>query len=176
MRADFGFGMCSASDQERTTTMLPHHKRTWALVMNATRARIVRDIHQRPGEAQTELVLKTEAHKLKDIMSDRPGRSFSSGSAGRRSAMAYGSDPLEEDERVFARQVLTLLDTHRRSEDFDALAIYAEPHTLGMIRKEMPAGLRDLVVKEVAKNLVHLSPHDLQETLSADIGPPVRVR
>jgi protein required for attachment to host cells len=176
MRADFGFGMCSASDQERTTTMLPHHKRTWSLVMNATRARIVRGIHHRSGEAQTELVLKTEAHKLKDILSDRPGRSFSSGSAGRRSAMAYGSDPLEEDERNFVRQVLTLLDTHRRSEDFDALTVYAEPQTLGMIRNEIPAGLKGLVVKEVAKNLVHLSPHELQAILCADLGPPDRLR
>jgi protein required for attachment to host cells len=139
--------------------------------MNATRARILRDLHPAPGGGSTELVLKSEAHHLRDIMTDRPGRSFSSGSAGRRSAMEYRTDPLEEDERDFARQVIALLDTHRRSGDFDALAVYAEHELLGMLRKEMPESLKERVVREVPKNLVHLPPHELPAVIVSDIGP-----
>jgi protein required for attachment to host cells len=137
--------------------------------MNATRARILRGLDPVPDPAAAELVMRTEAHRLKDIMADKPGRSFASHGGGRRSAMAYGSDPLEEDERVFARQVLALLESHRLASDFERLAIIAEPGVLGRLRQEMPARLRELVVAEVPKNLLHLTPRELPEAVLHEI-------
>ncbi|TGD60556.1 host attachment protein [Tabrizicola sp. WMC-M-20] len=140
--------------------------KTWALVLNGTRCRIQRGVSGRGEEVPTELVLRSECRNLRDIMSDKPGRSFASGGGGRRSAMEYGSDPVAEDQREFIRQIIALLESHRRAGDFDKLAIFAEHDMLGQLRQMMPQSLADLVIREVAKNLLHLSAQELAEAVS----------
>jgi protein required for attachment to host cells len=143
---------------------------TWILVMNGTRARIIRGL---PGNGETtldELVLRSEHKRLKDIMADKPGRSFSIGSGGRRSAMEYGSDPLAEDERDFLRRVIDLLDAHRRAGDFTSLAVFAEPSVLGEFRKLVPGPLAAKIQSEHAANLLHLAPRELAEKVGQELG------
>ena len=140
--------------------------RTWALVLNGTRCRILRGLSGRDEDAPSELVLRSEARNLRDIMSDKPGRSFASTGGGRRSAMDYNSDPLVEDQRDFIRQIIALLESHRRAGDFDRLAVFADHDMLGHLRKMMPQSLADLVIYEVPKNLLHLSPQELAEAVS----------
>lgn len=147
--------------------MQPHRNRIWALVMDATRARIVRDVRAKSVASSTELVLRTEGPRLKDIIASRPRNHLK---------MVGGSEQVTEDERLFVHQVVTLLDAHRRSEDFDALAIYAGPDTLALIRKEMPEALRQVVIREVPQDLLNLSPRDLPSALAEDIGPDNHVR
>ena len=147
--------------------------RTWALVLNGTRCRILRGISGRGDDTPAELVLRFEARNLRDIMSDKPGRSFASMGGGRRSAMDYNSDPLVEDQRDFIRQIIALLESHRRAGDFDRLAVFADHDMLGHLRKMMPQSLADLVIYEVPKNLLHLSPQELAEAVSRGLpdGP-----
>lgn len=140
--------------------------KTWALVLNGTRCRILRGISARGDDTPAELVLRSEARNLREIMSDKPGRSFASMGGGRRSAMEYNSDPLAEDQRDFIRQVIALLESHRRADDFDQLAVFADHDMLGHLRKMMPQALADLVIYEAPKNLLHLSPQDLAEAVS----------
>lgn len=140
--------------------------RTWALVVNAARCRILRGVGNKRTDAPAELVLRSEARSLRDIMSDKPGRSFSSMGGGRRSAMEYAGDPIAEDQREFIRQITALLESHRRAGDFDRLAVFAEHDMLGHLRQMMPQTLTDLVVREVPKNLLHLSVQELAEAVS----------
>lgn len=102
-------------------------------------------------------------------MSDKPGRSFASMGGGRRSAMEYASDPVAEDQREFIRQVISLLESHRRAGDFDRLAVFAEHDTLGHLRQMMPQTLADLVIREVPKNLLHHSAQELAEVVSREL-------
>jgi len=140
-------------------------KKTWALAMNATHARIVRAL-ERTGEGlPAELVLRSENRHLKDIMADKPGRSFTSMGGGRRSSMEYASDPIREDQREFVRQVVRVLETHRLAGDFDALAVFAAPAVLGLLRDEMPSRLAATIVEESPKNLMHLSDNDLAHAI-----------
>jgi protein required for attachment to host cells len=139
--------------------------RTWILVLNGARCRILRGVSGSVDEVPSELVLRSESRKLRDIMSDKPGRSFASMGGGRRSAMEYGSDPVAEDQREFIRQIIALLESHRRAGDFDKLAIFAEHDMLGQLREMMPQTLADLVIREVPKNLLHLSAQDLAEAV-----------
>ena len=147
--------------------------RTWALVLNGTRCRILRGISGRGDDTPAELVLRFEARNLRDIMSDKPGRSFASMGGGRRSAMDYNSDPLVEDQRDFIRQIIALLESHRRAGDFDRLAVFADHDMLGHLRKMIPQSLANLVIREVPKNLLHLSPQELAEAVSRGLpdGP-----
>lgn len=140
--------------------------KTWALVLNGARCRILRGVSGRGEDVPAELVLRSESRHLRDIMSDKPGRSFTSGGGARRSAMEYGSDPVAEDQREFIRQIIALLESHRRAGDFHKLAIFAEHDMLGHLRQMMPQTLADLVIREVPKNLMHLSAQELAEAVS----------
>lgn len=147
--------------------------KTWALVINGARCRVVRGLYSHGTEAPAELVLRCEARNLRDIMSDKPGRSFASKGGGRRSAIEYASDPVAEDQKEFIRQVISLLESHRRAGDFIRLAIFAEHDVLGHLRQMMPPSLADMVIREVPKNLLHLSTHDLAEVVARELhdGP-----
>ncbi|SNT42991.1 Protein required for attachment to host cells [[Luteovulum] sphaeroides subsp. megalophilum] len=143
-------------------------KGCWVLVLDATRARILRNVE---GPTMlSELVLRTPARKLRDIMADKPGRSFSSMGWGRRSAMDYGSDPLLEDEQEFLRQVIALLDCHRKAGEILQLAIFAEHRVLGLLRPMLPPALERLVLHEAALNLLQLPPQDLARTVVSEIN------
>lgn len=143
--------------------------KTWALILNGARCRIVRGVSGGGDGASAELVLRSESRNLRDIMSDKPGRSFTSAGSGRRSAMEYGSDPLAEDQREFIRQIIALLESHRRAGDFDKLAVFAEHDMLGHLRQMIPHALADLVTREVPKNLLHLSAQELAEVVSREL-------
>lgn len=141
----------------------------WALVLNGARCRILRGVSGRGEDTPAELVLRSESRNLRDIMSDKPGRSFASAGGGRRSAMEYGSDPLAEDQREFIRQIIALLESHRRAGDFAKLAIFAEHDMLGHLRQMMPQTLADLVIREVPKNLLQLSAQDLADVVFREL-------
>ena len=143
--------------------------RTWALVINSEHCRVLRGVSAKAEDALGELVLESEAKNLREIMSDKPGRSFESKGGGRRSAMEYASDPIADHHRAFMRQAIDLLEGHRRAGDFDKLAVFAEHDMLGYLRQLMPQSLRDIVILEVPKNLLHLSEHDLAEVVAREM-------
>ena len=142
----------------------------WALVLNATRARILRGVAPGDGPAAPELVLRSEQRHLRDMISDKPGRSFASAGGGRRSAMSAPSDPVREDERAFVREVIAVLESHRLAGDFDLLAVFASPEMLGILRALTPDGLRARIVAETTKNLAHESERDLVRIVSETLN------
>lgn len=142
----------------------------WALAINSTQARVVRGFASGENAAPPELALKTEMQKPRDVMSDKPGRSFASKGGGRRSAMEYASDTVVEGQRDFIRQVIQLLESHRRAGDFEKLAIFAEHDMLGLMRQMLPNSLSALVIMEVPKNLLHLSEHELPKAILHELA------
>jgi protein required for attachment to host cells len=143
--------------------------RTWALVINSARCRILRGVVTKGDNALAELVLRSESRNLRDIMSDKPGRSFASMGGGQRSAMEYSGDPVAEDQREFIRQVITLLESHLRAGDFEKLAIFAEHDMLGHLRQLLPQSLSDRVIREVPKNFLHLPAQELAEVVAREL-------
>lgn len=140
--------------------------KTWALVTNGVRARILRGLDD-GGPADTiELVSKAQSTHLRDILSDKAGRSFASDASGRRSAMEPGSDPILHDMQDFARETLATLEGHLRAGHLTQLAIFAAPKMLGILRREMPAALGDIVLFERDLNLINLSEADLRDTVA----------
>ncbi|MBC7478019.1 MAG: host attachment protein [Pseudorhodobacter sp.] len=135
-------------------------------MVNGARCRILRGVTGRAADAPAELVLRSEARNLRDIMSDKPGRLVTSNGGVRRSGMDYASNPIAEDQREFVRQIIALLESHRRAGDFDRLAIFAEHEMLGHLRQLMPETLADLVVREVPKYLLHYSVQELAEMVA----------
>jgi protein required for attachment to host cells len=137
----------------------------WALVMSATQARIITGIARGAVDDVPELVLHAEHKDLRDIMSDKPGRSFSSVGSG-RSAMEYASDPVKNAKRAFVDAAVALLHKHFAKHDFTRLAIFAGPEMLGLLRDGLPPDLEHSVILEMPKDLLHETPHDLRRLVT----------
>jgi protein required for attachment to host cells len=139
----------------------------WVLVADAGRARILRDVlgTSQAGDEHDELLFRSEQRHLRDIMSDKPGRSFSS-TGTRRSAMEYHSDPVREDDRAFAATLAEVLESHRLARDFDHLVVAAAPQTLGDLRQAFSESLRKVTIAEIAKDFTKLAAPELRKTVA----------
>ena len=84
--------------------------------------------------------------------------------------MEHAGDPIAEDQREFIRQVIALLESHRRAGDFDRLAVFADQDMLGHLRQMMPRPLHEMVICEVAKNLLHLPTAELSDTIVRELN------
>jgi protein required for attachment to host cells len=94
----------------------------------------------------------------RDLMSDRPGRSYER-VGGARHAIERENDPRYREAVRFARRIARRLDEARRKDEFEQLIVVAGPAFLGLMRQEMSRPTRERVVHEVHKDLVH-SPVD----------------
>jgi protein required for attachment to host cells len=102
----------------------------------------------------------------RDLVSDRPGRSYES-VGGARHAIAREDDPRHHQAVLFARRVARRLDEARRRNEFDSLVVVAGPPFLGMFREELPRLTRARVVHEIRKDLVHSPVVTLRKHLTA---------
>ena len=142
-------------------------KITWVLVADGARARIVRGLatDAEAADRPEDLVFEIDHKQLREIMADRPGRSFASEGA-RRSAMEYGSDPVAEQEAAFAGMLLGELERRHAAGEFDRLGIVAEPRMLGLIRQKLSPQLGRTVVKEISKDWTKLPPGELRKAIA----------
>jgi protein required for attachment to host cells len=94
----------------------------------------------------------------RDLVSDRPGRSYES-VGGARHAIDSENDPRQIEAVRFARRIARRLDEARRKDEFEELIVVAGPPFLGLVRKQLSRPTRARVVHEIRKDLVH-SPVD----------------
>ncbi|MGB5215433.1 MAG: host attachment protein [Anderseniella sp.] len=140
--------------------------RTWILLADGTRARIV--CNTGPGKGLEEvrgMEFEGDNSRSGDIMADRPGRTFDSAGANRH-AMEPHSDPQREAKRSFAAELVATLQDQLQDQAFDRLVLVAAPATLGDIRKALPKPLLAVVYAEIAKDLVHIPNQELGDHLA----------
>lgn len=136
---------------------------TWVLLADGAQAKVFE--HSGPGSGLTpvpDLLMEEEPLKAQDIVTDRPGRSFSSVGSG-RSAMEPSSDPVEVREANFVKSVAERLDRKYQQSAFSRLIIAAAPTALGTIRSAMSNGLKEAVVAEMPKDLTNLPTPQLEK-------------
>ena len=102
----------------------------------------------------------------RDLVSDRPGRSYES-VGGARHAIAREDDPRHQEAVRFARRIARRLDDARRRDEFERLVVVAGPPFLGLLREEMSRPTRARVAHEIRKDLVHGPVAVLREHLHA---------
>lgn len=143
---------------------------TWVLIADGARGRIVRDLEVAGDAADRlhDLTFDADQKQLREIMADRPGRSFAS-EGSRRSAMEYHSNPVREQESAFADMLIEQLEHRHAAHEFDRLAIVAEPRMLGVLRQKLSPKLSVAVIKEVSKDWTKLSPAGLRRAI-VDLG------
>ena len=127
--------------------------KVWIVVADEARARILtRDESTEALIEVNELVSLDANAPEKDLVSDKPGRSFDSNGEGRH-AMGQKTDPKEQISIRFAKELADYLEKNRQKKTYIKLIIIAAPHYLGLLRKELSKGVSELVSLEIDKNL-----------------------
>lgn len=74
--------------------------------------------------------------------------------------------PRDEDEATFAKQLAERLNLMVLQNKVDAVAIVADPSTLGVMRKHYHKMLEQKIVKEVAKTLTNATSDEIAKALA----------
>ena len=125
---------------------------TWILVADGAQAKVFE--HLGPGkglQAVSDAQFAQTPLRAGEIMSDRPGRSFSSVGSG-RSAMEPTTDPVADRERRFVADVAAFLDSRLAAGDFQRLVIAAAPTALGDLRGSLTPKLEAAVMAELPRD------------------------
>ncbi len=156
--------------------------RTWALIADGARARILEnngpihgDVHHgSPGHGVTQhdwmpvdgLVFQGDHSATHDLVTDRQGRSFSSAGSG-RSALESQTDPHRQQKTRFANLLAEVLAKQLQDGAYHRLIIAAPPATLGDLRSAISDKVRATVVAEFAHDLTKIPNHQI----ASHLGP-----
>ena len=133
--------------------------RTWILIANNGRARIVENVG--PGKGLHQPPGKTHTAEAASEFPDQPGRTFSRFGTGRSKMEHHQKRQTPRDG--FAGELIDELIKSRRSDLFDRLIICAPPPMLGQMRELLPDELKSDLVAELPKDLTHISTHNLSD-------------
>ena len=114
---------------------------------------------------KTEHVFAQDNPPTREQGTDKPGRSYASGSS-RRSAMDQ-ADWHELEELRFAREIAETLQTLVRERSIESLVIAAPPKILAELRKSMHQEVEKRVIAEVDKDLTNQPVHEIEKLLTA---------
>lgn len=138
---------------------------TWILIADGARAQIFANHGPGKGiEAVEGAAFKGNHRPDREIMSDKPGRSFESVGETRH---AYEShhDPHDELKRKFAAELAAHLDARLGEKAFDRLIVVAPPQMLGDLRSELSQSVRAAVYAELDKDLTKTPAGELPKHL-----------
>ena len=144
-------------------------KRTWILVADGGKARILENlgpgkgVHQVPGLEETVTLPPNRA-----LLDDRPGRGFESAGPTRH---AYEeSDPHRQMKRAFARHMIEQLSAMHANGRFDHLVLVAPPPMLGDLRAMLTPALSATIVGELSRDLTHTPTGDIAAHIEGTIA------
>lgn len=137
----------------------------WILAADSTEARLfTRDKKHDPLVEHRDWLHPESRSPGRDLEDDRQGTTFSSQGYD-RSENQKPTDPKTREAQDFARELAQFLDKARARGEFQALSIVAEPRFLGLLRERLDHGTRELVDREVDKNLTRRSPETIAGAL-----------
>jgi protein required for attachment to host cells len=140
---------------------------TWILIADGARARIF--ANRGPGkgiEAVEGGQFDADHRPDREIMSDKPGRTFESVGVTRH-AIEPRHDPHRELKRSFAERLAGMLDEQLAAKTFDRVVLVAPPTTLGDLRAALSTHVKAAVYAELDKDLTKTPTAELPQHLGA---------
>jgi len=141
------------------------NKKTWILVADGARARILHN--DGPGKGLSDSMnhgLAASHAPSRSFGTDKPGRGFASVGKSRHAKVPRIDFHTFEKQR-FARDVAAMLDAAEAKGAFDRLVLVAPAKTLGELRRTIGAACLNKVMAELGKDLTHVPVHDLESHL-----------
>lgn len=149
-------------------------KPTWIVVMDSTAADfyLLRDDDGRSLAPAAER-MESELHRhASDLKSDAPGRRFPGAGATARHGMEPQHDYHKLEKHAFVHAVSGFLDRAFNERKFERLVLVAPARSLGELRGELSAKVREAVWQEVPKDLMKLGAQDLWARLAPALEEP----
>lgn len=106
--------------------------------------------------------------KGRDLLTDRPGRTFDGGRKGRgnqRSSLEMRSTVDEQKLSAFSQKVNAWLEHSRKKHAFDELRLVADPKVLGSLKTSMSKTTAKLLTGTIEKDLVWMKKGGLENRL-----------
>jgi protein required for attachment to host cells len=144
----------------------------WLVVADAGRASVyLADTPKGPLQEIQNFIEPNSRLPERDLVTDRPGRTFDSGGPGRH-AMEPHTPPSEVEADRFARWLADRIDTARKQDRFLHLGLVAPPQFLGLLRNALPEETARRVVLELDKDLTRDTPEELRSHLPERLFQP----
>lgn len=134
-------------------------KETWVVVADDAYARIFKVEGQQLKEIETLIHPESRLYE-KDLVSDRPGRTFESNTSARRS-VGHHIPPKKQEAINFAKSVAAYLDSAVLSGGVARLYLAACPSFLGLLRQSLSKHTSELIIHEIDKEITHLNPAEI---------------
>jgi protein required for attachment to host cells len=155
----------------------PRHHRTLIVVADSAKARFLKESedHRKLVPAGDADMLAPKARRPdRDLVTDKPGRGFSTARDGRRGGFESPHDPHKLEKHNFTAELAERLDEACSSRRFDRIVLVAPRRSLGELRTLLSPRVRKAVSHEVAKDLTASSPTALRKAL-ADALPEAAI-
>jgi protein required for attachment to host cells len=145
---------------------------TWILVAHDAGARMFESRGPGKGLNLVETIEHPEGRlRDRDIVSDRPGRSFRKDSGDpRRASMSRSEGPHDRAVADFARALADKLKHARVENQYERLVLVAPPRFLGLLRSSLDGPTAQLVVGSIDKDLASSKEGELIEHLGEVIA------
>jgi len=147
----------------------PRRHKTLIVVADSAKARFLKESADRrklvsAGDAD---MLSPKARRPdRDLVTDKPGRGFSSMRDGRRGGFESPHDPHKLEKHNFIAELAERLDQACSSKEFDRIVLVAPRRSLGELRALLSPRARKAVSHELAKDLTAASPTALRKALA----------
>jgi protein required for attachment to host cells len=141
----------------------------WVLAANGAGYRIFSHGKKfAPLEEVKHLDWPTGRLPARELLSDRPGRSYDSRGVGRH-AMEPRNDAHAEEEIHLAREIAQTLSDGHRMGAYSRLVVIAAPRLLGYLRESLPGQVQQLVTAEIDKDLTAYDAGQLTDWLRKEL-------
>ncbi len=138
---------------------------TWVLVANGVQARVFCNDGHGQGIKEVEgSVMAGRNLQGREIVADRPGRTFDSVGQGRH-GKEPPTDPRDIEKQHFIHRVVISLDKAAKRRRFDRLILVAPPGPLGLLRRDLTETCRARLTDDLGKDLTKLPVKDLEDAL-----------
>ena len=132
---------------------------TWIVVANSSRARLFEHAGGAALALRQEFEHPESRAKGSDLVSDRPGHTATD--QGRRTALDPDTDPKRVAQEQFARALAQALEQGRVQNRYGALVLVASAPFLGILRAQLPEGVKAMVRDSVDKDYTALAESEL---------------
>jgi len=140
---------------------MPQNRKLCFVIADGGHARFVRPATDNALHT-IEAIDSVSVHKRDhDLVSDRPGRSFESGSSSMRHAYSPRQDPHEQEKVRFAHLVAARMNEESATGLFTDLVIVAPSSVLSEVTEALDLPTKAKLVGTLAKDLVKVPDHDL---------------
>jgi protein required for attachment to host cells len=134
---------------------------TWILIADGARARIYANHGPGKGVEAVEGAEFAGDHRPdREIMSDKPGRTFESVGTTRHAIQPH-HDPHRELKRDFSEELAAMLEQQLAQKAFDRVILVAPPPMLGDLRAALSDHVQAVVYAELDKDLTKVPQAEL---------------